>query len=236
MAELYAQGPQSSQHWRQKLPDDGAIILGRDDGDWFVPWDRFISHRQARIQWDRDRLIVEKLSAARNPLIYNGQEVDRFTLKPGEQFVAGKTLFRLEEDQTSASSSDQSPVQERAVSIHELQSIPFRNAPHQIDVLSRLPNVISGAANDTDLFDRLGKLLLAGIRRADAVAVVAIAGTSQDDSAVEVLHSEGRLAGSGDFQPSKRLAREALRRQQAVVHAWQADAGTQNLAFTAQGN
>lgn len=238
MAELDAQGPQSSQHWRQKLPDDGAIILGRDGGDWFVPWDRFISHHQAQIRWDHGRLIVERLSAARNPLIYKGQEVDRFTLKPGEQFVAGKTLFRLQEDQASASPNDQSPspVQERAVSIHELQSIPFRNAPHQIDVLSRLPNVISGAANDTDLFDRLSKLLLAGIRRADAVAVVAIAGSIQDATAVDVLHSEGRLAGQGGFRPSQRLVREALRRQQAVVHAWQADAGTQDSAFTAQGN
>lgn len=218
------------------MPDDGVIVLGRDDGDWFVPWDRFISHRQAQIQWDQDRLLVEKLPAARNPLVYKGQEIDRFTLKPGEQFVAGKTIFRLEADQPDAPPGDRSPVQKRAVSIQELQSIPFRNAPHQIDVLSRLPNVISGAANDMELFERLGNLLLAGIRRADAVAVVASGGTLQDSSAVEVLHSEGRLTGQGEFQPSQRLVREALRRQETVVHVWQTGSGAQDLAFTAQSN
>ena len=50
----------------------------------------------------------------------------------------------------------------------------FRNPDHRIEVLSRLPDVISGAAGDTELVVRLVSMLLAGVPRADAAAVVAV--------------------------------------------------------------
>ena len=55
---------------------------------------------------------------------------------------------------------------------HELDRLAFRDAPHRLDVLSKLPDVISSATDDPDLFARLCDMLLAGIRRADAVALV----------------------------------------------------------------
>jgi adenylate cyclase len=234
MADLVAQGKQAEQRWRRHLPVDRALMLGRD-GAFAIPWDRFISRQHVQLTWHKGLLHVEKLSGAHNPVFVQGQEESQFTLRPGEHFVIGETVFLLEEDMPSPS-SDPPLFQERAVSSQELQGIPVRNAPHQIDVLSRLPEVISGAANDEDLFSRLGSMLLAGIRRAEAVAIVAIAGTIQEGAAVQVLHWDRRLARSGAFRPSQRLVREALRRQQTVLHVWQSDGEPSDLTFTAQGN
>jgi adenylate cyclase len=55
-----------------------------------------------------------------------------------------------------------------------LRQVQFRNPDHRIEVLSRLPDVISGAAGDEELFLRLVSMLLAGVPRADAAAVVAV--------------------------------------------------------------
>ncbi len=223
MAELIAQGPKPEQRWRRHLPADQIFALGRAAGDWSVPWDPFISGQHAQLTWQNGALVVDKLPAAGNPLFHLGHEVSKFSLQPGDHFVIGQTTFTLADNPISALPSDPPPFQERAVSARELQDIPFRNAPHQIDVLSRLPEVISGAANDQELFLRLGNMLLAGIRRAEAVAVVAVDSPVHDDSLVKVLHWDRRLARTGYFRPSQRLVRRALRGQQTVVHAWQAE-------------
>ena len=47
-------------------------------------------------------------------------------------------------------------------------------------MLSRLPDVISGAAGDQELFVRLVSMLLAGVPRADAAAVVAVEGEGRE--------------------------------------------------------
>ena len=75
-----------------------------------------------------------------------------------------------------------------------------------------LGDVYKRQADDTDLFARLGDMLLAGVRRADAVALVTPAA---------VLHWDRRLAGEGTFQPSRRLISEAVEKQKrTVLHVW----------------
>jgi adenylate cyclase len=237
MAELLVHGSKPDQRFRRQVPPDTPLIVGRDCGDLSVPWDPFISRQHARLQWSKGSLRVERLPAAANPVFYQGQEAVEFSLRPGDHFVIGETTFTLAEDHATPAATEPPPVQERAVSSQELQGIPFRNAPHQIDVLSRLPDVISGAANDQELFLRLGNMLLAGVSRADAVAVVAIDALAQDNAPVKTLYSDRRLAIKGaDFRPSQRLIRQALQQQQTVVHAWQAGTDPQEATFTAQGN
>jgi adenylate cyclase len=127
-------------------------------------------------------------------------------------------------------------VQVRTVSAQELKRLPFRDAPHRLDVLSRLPSVISSAANDSELFLHLANLLLSGIPRADAVALVAVAEDSTRGPVVKILHREQRLAIQGEFRPSRGLVLEALQRlQKTVLHVWgNDDAGAP--AYTLQGN
>ncbi len=108
---------------------------------------------------------------------------------------------------------------------HELDRLAFRDAPHRLDVLSKLPDVISSAADDPDLFARLCDMLLAGIRRADAVALV---------TPEKVLHWDRRFAGEGEFVPSHRLIVEAVEKQkQTVLHVWSSRTSqTRNEQFT----
>ena len=46
MPELIAQGPQPDDHWRRRLPA-GPVVVGRGADGWAVPWEPFLSRRQA---------------------------------------------------------------------------------------------------------------------------------------------------------------------------------------------
>src|SRR5438309_1767847 len=119
MAELIARGPKTGQQWRRRLPDERKVILGRNAGDWTVPWDPFISREHAALTWRKGMLHVDKLPAAPNPAFYHGEEANQFSLSPGDHFVIGETTFLLTIDQASASDVDPAPVQERTVSANE---------------------------------------------------------------------------------------------------------------------
>ena len=73
------------------------------------------------------------------------------------------------------------PVQQQSFSSQYLKQVQFRNPDHRIEVLSRLPDVISGATGDQELFVRLVSMLLAGVPRADAAAVVAVEAADAED-------------------------------------------------------
>ena len=100
--------------------------------------------------------------------------LDRFSLGPGEHFVIGQTTFTLADQQVNVTADAPAPVQQHPLTPQYLKQVQFRNPDHRIEVLSRLPDVISGAAGDEELFVRLVSMLLAGVPRADAAAVVAV--------------------------------------------------------------
>jgi adenylate cyclase len=167
-----------------------------------------------------EKLKVRKLAGASNPIFHSGHPTDSFELLSGGSFVIGRTTFTFTDGGRSPSSpSDRRPLlDERTVAHHELDRLAFRDAPHRLDVLSKLPEVISSATDDADLFGRLVDMLLAGIRRADAVAIVALAPT---DGHMNVMHWDRRLSSEGDFEPSKRLVCVAVAGQkQTVLHVW----------------
>ncbi|HLJ93922.1 MAG TPA: adenylate/guanylate cyclase domain-containing protein [Gemmataceae bacterium] len=234
MAKLIATGLVSGKKWQKSLPENQCLTLGRDAQLWAVPWDAFISRQHAELIWRDGRLEVRRLANACNPIFCNGEEVTQLRLKPGESFVIGQTRFTLAND------PDQQPVlAERSVSAQELQSLPFRNASYRLDVLSRLPDVIAGASDERDLSERVVNMLLAGIPAAQAIALVAIESPAQEESMVRVLHKESRLVLGEDFQPSERLIRVAVRRQETVLHVWGQDAAPADsglLELTQAGN
>jgi adenylate cyclase len=221
MADLIAQGLKPADYWRRPLPPDQPVILGREDGGWDVPWEHFLSHRHAELLWVDGRLEVQPQPTARNPIFIQGREAGHSQLKPGDHFVIGSTTFTVSTGPTRTP-ADSPALVEATVSAPELQRLQFRDAPHRLDVLSRLPEVISGAADDAELFLRLANMLLAGITRADVVALVRTADPPRPEgSQVGVLHWERRLATEGDFRPSEHLVLEAVRRkQQTVLHVW----------------
>ncbi|MFO0825936.1 MAG: adenylate/guanylate cyclase domain-containing protein [Gemmataceae bacterium] len=238
--------------WRKELPAQGAIILGREGDAWNAPWEPFLARRHVELVPKGDRLKVRRLVTATNPLFRAGKPVESFEMELGDSFVIGHTVFTLASPETHTY-SPHSPsdsrvlVETRTVMHRELDGLAFRDAPHRLDVLSRLPEVISSATDDPDLFGRLADMLLAGVRRADAVAIVCTptvgnappADTVGTESSVpvKVLHWDRRFASEGAFEPSRRLIAEAIEKQnQTVLHVWsRKQEGTGNDPFTLRG-
>src|SRR4051812_14742638 len=173
---LIAQGPNAADTWRRALPNDVPVVLGRDSPEWSVPWESFLARRHVELTARGAKLKVRKIAGAANPVFHAGRPSDHFELIPGGAFVIGRTTFTFADAlRTPASPSEDRPLLDmRTVGHHELDRLAFRDAPHRLDVLSRLPDVISSATDDADLFARLVDMLLAGIRRADAVAIVSL--------------------------------------------------------------
>jgi len=237
MAELVAEGQEPEQRWKRTLPEGDPFVLGRESQGWDVPWERALSRQHAELTWRNGRLHVRQLPAARNPIFHRGDEAETFALGPGESFVIGRTRFTLEAEGTAESPDSRPLFQSWAVSSPELQRIPYRDAPHRIEVLRGLTDVIASAADDNELFAHLVSLLLAGIRRADAIALVAADLDVHETAAVRVLDAECRLPGAGEFRPSQRLVREAvLRLRDSVVHVWAADLAEGEEGYTLGGN
>ena len=217
---LIAQGPNPADAWRRALPDDVPVVLGRGAPEWSAPWEPFLARRHAELTARGAKLKVRKLAGAANPVFHAGRPADHFELIPGGAFVIGHTTFTFADDaRTLAPPSEDRPLLDmRTVGHHELDRLAFRDAPHRLDVLSKLPEVISSATDDNDLFARLVDMLLAGIRRADAVAIVSL---PPDGARMKLLHWDRRLSGEGDFEPSKRLVSAAVAEQnQTVLHVW----------------
>jgi adenylate cyclase len=174
MPDLIAQGTEPQQRWRRGLPEAQEVTIGRLGGTWAVPWDPHVSHRHAQLFWNGTRLEVTRLPNSRNPVFLLGKEADRFSIQPGDHFVIGQTSFTLADQRVNITADAPQPVQQQSFSAQYLRQVQFRNPDYRIEVLSRLPDVISGAAGDAELVVRLVCMLLAGVPRADAAAVVTV--------------------------------------------------------------
>jgi adenylate cyclase len=219
VADLIAQGADPRYRWRRALLPDRIIILGRA-GTWPAPWDDRISRRHAELRWDGQRLSVRRLPDARNAIYFKGRAAESFELPPGDHFVIGETTFTLAAERVHVSLNVPAPAEEQAFSTEYLHNLPFRRVGPHIDVLSRLPELISGAQSDAELSVRLVNLLLSGLPRAGAAALVSRRDPGDRGSAVDVLHWDRRNLSSDDFQPSQRLILDALDRQESVLHVW----------------
>jgi len=239
MPDLIAQGKELQHRWRRPLPEGQPVVLGRASGVWSVPWDPHISRQHAELTWKSDRLEVVQLSTARNPIYVRGNESARFSLLPGEHFVIGDSTFILADQQIQLSGDSPQPIQQQTFSAEYLRQIRFRNPDYRMEVLSRIPDVIAGATGDEELCLSLVGMLLAGLPRADAAAVVEIAMDGDDvpqgRTRVRMMYWDQRRLTGDDFYASQRLIGEAIRQRQSVLHVWQGDEPA-GQAFTARGN
>ena len=183
-------------------------------------------------------LEVTRLADAQNPIYHDGSEATDFAIRPGEHFVIGQTTFSLADQRAEITADVPEPAQQQSFSTQYLKQIQFRNPDRRIEVLSRLPDVISGAAGDKELFVRLVSMLLAGVPRADAAAVVATDPSCEEPSedpstpTARVLHWDQRLMVAKDFQPSHSLILEAVRQHQSVLQVWHGVAEGDSPAYT----
>lgn len=220
MFELIAEGPRARQRWRNPLIPGVTYTLGRDvETDLPVPWDPQISRRHVRLIPRKNGVAVERLPDAKNPLFFEGSAVDECRLVHNGQFVLGSTAFHIVAAHEEQLSPGHRPVEEVTFSRQQLQKIRYRDADKRIEVLTHLPEVIWGSRSESDLYHRLVNLLLAGVARAEAIAVVEL----REDDSVRVCHWERRRETAGEFRPSARLVVEAVRnRHNSVLHVWEA--------------
>lgn len=215
MPDLIAQGPQPHDRWRRKLPTAIAKVIGRTAGAWSTPWDEHISRQHVEVTYREGRLHVVTLPEARNPVYFRGHKCDNCSLRPGDHFVIGHTTFSLVDEHAQVAVDAVRPAREQTFTIEELRRTPFRRPDQRIEVLSRLPQVISNSSNDQELFLQLVNLLLSGVQQASAAAVVAV-----NQEAVSVLHWDRRASGGGDFRPSEGLIRQAVESGESVAYVW----------------
>jgi adenylate cyclase len=237
VADLIAQGNEPQHRWRRAIPAGEVVLLGRGEGPLAVSWDKKVSRQHAELRWHQGVLRVQRLPKARNAITYRGQETSHFEINPGEQFQIGETTFTLADDKVDLGSSIPPPADQRAYAFQEIQAARYRDADFRIDVLSKLPNLISGADDDDELFARLVNMLLAGIPRCDGVALVAVDAAGLDAPRAQVLHWDRRRPDqSGSFRPSEQLILEAIRRGQSVSYVWSGgDDGSRHPEFTMTG-
>ncbi len=235
MPDLIAQGPETRDRWRRKLAPGAKQVIGRSAGAWSTAWDERISRRHVEIVWHDGRLHVSAFSDARNPVFFRGHKCDTFSLRPGDHFVIGQTTFSLVDEKAAASADVPRPSHERTFTVEELRSAPFRHADRRIEILSRLPDIISGSASDQEMLVRLVNLLLTGVERASAAAVVKV-GSREGEASAEplnsalrspqsalVLHWDRRHLVGGDFHPSERLIRQAIESGTSTAFIWSSD-------------
>ena len=233
MPDLIAQGQNPNQRWRRSLPPRKPLIIGRE-GPWAVGWDRQVSRSHVEVQWKHGRLRVRKLSEATNPVFLRGKPNDDFSMKPGEQFVIGATMFTLADEKVTIAAEERSPVTEQSYSPQFLQGLRFRNADERIDVLNRLPQIISDASSETELLVRLVSVLMSGMPRASAVAIVVAQRdleASDEIEGVRVLQWDRRVLVEDDFRPSQRLIAQAIASGESVVHRF-TQASSESVEFT----
>lgn len=240
MADLIAQGTQPNHRWRRTLPLGKSVTVGRTgSGVYAVEWDDRISRRHVDLRWDGQRLTLQKVAGSRNPVFVQGQAVTEAVLVPDGHFVIGQTSFTLIEQRIDVTLQSPQPLRQQSFSPEYLQQMQYRNARTRVEMLGRLPEVISGATTQQELLVRLTGLLLSGIPLSDAVAMVKIdtplpaAASVTVPPAIEVLYWDRRLLSSTSFEPSERLIREAISRRESVLHVW---GGDSEARFTVREN
>ncbi|WP_237729383.1 adenylate/guanylate cyclase domain-containing protein [Schlesneria paludicola] len=218
--ELASQGLEPAHRSRRQLAPGQRYVIGRDtDASISIPWDPQLSRRHVQVDVHLDHLQLTRLDSARNPLFFAGESVATCRVEIGQHFVIGSTTFHLAPMEAEPGIVAV-PFEEVAFKPQELRKIRYQDPENRIEVLTHLPEVISGARNDDELYHRLANLLLKGVVHAEAVAIVTTAGT--DD--VQMLHWDRRHETAGPFRPSRRLVTEALeRRRSSVLHIWEKD-------------
>lgn len=234
MPDLIAQGPESEHRWRRELPsitERREVVVGRADADWNVPWDNKISRTHVRLAPETDsRVEVFREPSARNPVFFRGKKADHFTLVPGEHFVIGSTTFTLANRPAASDANLRPDLTEHEFDHVLLRRRSFRDAAGRIEMLTRLPDLITSSVSDEELLVRVTNALLQATPAASAVAVVSVDPNVMEDKncSLKMLHYDCRFPDSRCPSVSARLARKAIESRASVLHLWSAVASETN--------
>lgn len=216
MWQLVVEGRDPQQRSKHRLAN-GPVIVGRGaDSDIPSPWELALSRRHVLLQVTDASVTVERLPTAINPIFYQGEPADRFVIAAGERFAVGETTFSLQQLQ-AMSPLPELPVQEITFTRAELDQVQFEDSDRRLEALARLPAVISHGLDQEEQATHLAGLILAGIRHAEAAAVLTLSAAG----ALNVSAWERRTETQGAFRPSAGLVRDAVAGWRSVLHVWE---------------
>lgn len=218
------------------IAEGATLRLGRTSKlGWAIPNDPAISREHADLSVKEQRLHVQCLTTATNPVLLNGEPVRSAVLAPGESFRIGNTSFIV--DVLSATSGEKAAsvayrneeATEYSFSFEALRKVAFRNAVRQMETLDQLPERISAAGTDQELGRMLSALLLEAIPPALAVAVACYDESllPVDDAHIDAfpqptsMQVETRESFTERFTPSRRMILKCLRTQNSVMHIFE---------------
>ncbi|MBX3103326.1 MAG: FHA domain-containing protein, partial [Bacteroidetes bacterium] len=220
MLYLVAQGPAPRQRWRHQLVPGSQYLLGRDVNCEFpIPWEPAISLRHATVSVQEEGVMIRQLGTARNPIYFQGHSTPEFILHPDQHCVIGTTTLLLQQVQDESPSPVDAPFQEFQFSEPELRQVRFDDADRRMDVLAKIPGVISEVRSRREMAAPLLALLLAGIRQAEAAAIV----TRDRQGHIGTLRWDRRSETDGAVRPSTRLIKEAFLQRRSILHVWQGE-------------
>ena len=231
MAWLIAEAKDAEGRAEFELPKYETTRIGRKPEDGCaIAWDRKISREQADLVWDGQMLRVVCLDDARNPIQIDGEIVRQTLVHPGRPFVIGETEFYVKADPDGDSGWLQSDsATEKSFHQAELEAFRFRDANEQIELLSRLPRIMDDSPDDEQFAARLVELLLEGVPKAEAAAVVQYdleaddVGASRFSQLAEtpaMMRVATRDDYHGAFRPSRTLILSALTKRESISHLW----------------
>jgi adenylate cyclase len=217
-------------------------MLGRVAPGWAVPWDDRVSRQHAELNWNGEQLAVTRMIDAKNPIFHRGLRKDEFEVGIGDHFVIGQTTFSIVDQRVRVlSSSDEPPARtEQSYAPGQLRNIRYRDADRRIEVLSRLPEIISSSSSDEELYVRVVNMLMQGIPRSTFAAIVSKSSdpittktpqpvdltpitrqwSETNDSGIRVLHWDSRGIAIRPFSPSAQLIQQAIGKCESVLHVW----------------
>ena len=252
-------GADSSHRLQKGLHEGQAVRIGRAPKQgWAIPWDRAISREHADIHWANGELRVALIYQARNPIVYRNKMMKELTIAPGDWFQIGETKFQAGNVAEQTTNTGISTFKEDTINVEfdkghgsvmeayaysqdELNTVAFKNSDLQLEILSKLPRMISGSHTDEDLGALLSLLLLDAVPPAEAVAVAHFDETRlpKDEAAIEsfpkllTMRVETRENFKGRFSPSRKILLKALKEQTSVMHIWEgADDREEGGGFT----
>ena len=216
------------------LIPDSPIRIGRLPTNQLpVSWDRAVSREHATAELINGFLRVICLPGASNPITTAQRQVREVTVRGGDRFQIGQTVFHFEAPFVPDESSIQlesSKFEEYSFVAQDLKSYRFRNIDQQMSLLMDIPELMSAASSDAEVGRQLANLLLQAIPGASAVAAafyseaaMNLVMSDEDATALvrpDIMRIETRSDYTGRFLPSRRLVGRAFRIGESTIHVW----------------
>ncbi len=134
-----------------QLQEGVECVLGASPkADCPVPGEPHLSRRHVVIKLAGDRLAVERLPGASNPVLFKGQSIERFQMSSGDFFVIGSTAFHLlsatattsEKASAPAGPTEAAPAYQFTLGANDLRARGGREDRMRLLDLMELPEVL----------------------------------------------------------------------------------------------